>query len=103
MEAAAKVEGGASSIDALEIMRIESGIPKFGVDMDETNLASEAGIEARAIATAKAVTLARRLSRVSGLSGRSPGRCAGCGCPVSYRGCLRKGTGCFMMGRKWVT
>jgi folate-binding protein YgfZ len=53
MEAAAKVEGGASSIDALEIMRIESGIPKFGVDMDETNLASEAGIEARAISYSK--------------------------------------------------
>ena len=48
-EAAVKVEGGASSVEALEIVRIESGIPRFGVDMDETNLASEAGIEARAI------------------------------------------------------
>ena len=49
IEGAAKVEGGASGVEALEIVRIESGIPKFGVDMDETNLASEAGIEARAI------------------------------------------------------
>ena len=49
IDAAVKVEGGASGIEALEIVRIESGIPKFGVDMDETNLASEAGIEARAI------------------------------------------------------
>ena len=53
IEAAAKLEGGASSIGALEIVRIESGIPKFGVDMDETNLASEAGIEARAISYSK--------------------------------------------------
>jgi len=53
IEAAVKVEGGASSIEALEIVRVESGIPKFGVDMDETNLASEAGIEARAISYSK--------------------------------------------------
>jgi folate-binding protein YgfZ len=53
IEAAAKVDGGASSVEALEIVRIESGIPKFGVDIDETNLASEAGIEARAISYSK--------------------------------------------------
>jgi folate-binding protein YgfZ len=53
IEAAVKVEGGASGIEALETVRIESGIPKFGVDMDETNLASEAGIEARAISYSK--------------------------------------------------
>jgi folate-binding protein YgfZ len=47
--AAVKVEGGTSSIEALETVRIESGIPRFGLDIDETNLASEAGIEARAI------------------------------------------------------
>jgi folate-binding protein YgfZ len=34
---------------ALEMARIESGTPRFGVDMDETNLPLEAGIEARAI------------------------------------------------------
>ncbi len=53
VEAAAKVQGGASSMEALEIVRIESGVPRFGVDMDETNLASEAGIEARAISYSK--------------------------------------------------
>jgi len=53
IEAAMKVGGGASSIEALEIVRIESGVPKFGVDMDETNLASEAGIESRAISYSK--------------------------------------------------
>jgi folate-binding protein YgfZ len=38
---------------ALEIARIEAGIPRFGVDMDESNLAPEAGIESRAISYTK--------------------------------------------------
>ena len=38
---------------ALETARIEAGIPRFGVDMDETNLAPEAGIERQAISYAK--------------------------------------------------
>ena len=44
--------GGVTSIDALEVMRIEAGIPRFGIDMDESNLAPEA-IEGRAINYAK--------------------------------------------------
>jgi folate-binding protein YgfZ len=49
VQAAAKVEGGVSTGDALESVRIEAGMPRFGVDMDQANLAPEAGIEARAI------------------------------------------------------
>jgi len=65
VQAAAKVQGGASSVEALEIVRIESGIPKFGVDMDETNLASEAGIEARAISYSKGCYIGQEvISRV---------------------------------------
>jgi tRNA-modifying protein YgfZ len=45
--------GKRCSEEALETIRIESGIPRFGVDMDETNLAPEAGIEARAISYTK--------------------------------------------------
>jgi folate-binding protein YgfZ len=44
-----RVGGRACGWQALETARIEGGIPRFGVDMDETNLAPEAGIEARAI------------------------------------------------------
>jgi folate-binding protein YgfZ len=52
--AAAKEIGGcACGWQALETVRIEAGIPRFGVDMDETNLAPEAGIENRAISYAK--------------------------------------------------
>jgi folate-binding protein YgfZ len=45
--------GKRCSEDALEIVRIEAGLPRFGADMDETNLAPEAGIEARAISYTK--------------------------------------------------
>lgn len=52
--AAAKQAGGrAGGWRALEIARIESGIPRFGADMDESNLAPEAGIAERAISYSK--------------------------------------------------
>jgi len=44
--------GGLTSLEALEVIRVEAGIARFGVDMDESNLAPEA-IEARAISYAK--------------------------------------------------
>lgn len=39
--------------EASEIARIEAGIPRYGPDMDETNLPPEAGLEARAISYSK--------------------------------------------------
>jgi folate-binding protein YgfZ len=52
--AAAKQPGGrACGWQALETTRIEAGIPRFGVDMDESNLAPETGIEERAISYSK--------------------------------------------------
>jgi folate-binding protein YgfZ len=52
--AAVKAQGGrACGLNAFEAMRIETGIPRYGVDMDETNLAPEAGIEKRAISYTK--------------------------------------------------
>jgi folate-binding protein YgfZ len=44
--------GGLTSYEALEVVRVEAGIPRFGVDMDASNLAPEA-IEAQAISYAK--------------------------------------------------
>lgn len=32
--------------EALETLRIEAGVPRFGVDMDETNVVTEAGLDA---------------------------------------------------------
>jgi folate-binding protein YgfZ len=48
--AAAKSVGGrACGWTAFEIARIEAGVPRFGADMDETNIPLECGIEARAV------------------------------------------------------
>ncbi len=52
--AAAKSLGGrACGWQALEVARIEAGIPRFGVDMGETTLPPEAGIGARAMSYRK--------------------------------------------------
>ncbi len=47
--AAKSVGGGAVGWTAWETARIEAGIPRFGADMDETNIPLECGIESRAI------------------------------------------------------
>ncbi len=48
--AAAKSFGGrAVGWTAFETARIEAGIPRFGADMDETNIPLECGIESRAV------------------------------------------------------
>jgi aminomethyltransferase len=51
--AARAVDGRACGWQALEMARIEAGLPRFGVDMDDTNLAPEAGLEERAISYSK--------------------------------------------------
>jgi glycine cleavage system T protein (aminomethyltransferase) len=52
--AAAKTAGGrACGWRALETARIEAGIPRYDADMDETNLAPEAGMDARMISYTK--------------------------------------------------
>ena len=52
---AALREGGASELDAVtaDMLRVEGGIPKFHVDMDEETIPLEAGIESRAISLTK--------------------------------------------------
>lgn len=45
--------GSAVGFAATELARLEAGIPRFGADMDGTNLAPEAGIEGRAISYSK--------------------------------------------------
>jgi folate-binding protein YgfZ len=47
--AAKQIGGRACGWTAFETARIEAGIPRFGVDMDETNIPLECGIESRAI------------------------------------------------------
>jgi folate-binding protein YgfZ len=47
--AAKQIGGRAVGWTAFEAARIEAGIPRFGADMDETNIPLECGIESRAI------------------------------------------------------
>jgi folate-binding protein YgfZ len=49
LNSAQNLGGRLAGWDALELVRVEAGLPRFGQDMDENNLAPEAGIEARAI------------------------------------------------------
>ena len=51
--AAHEESGSLAGWEALELARLEAGIPRFGLDIDETNLAPEAGIESRAISYSK--------------------------------------------------
>jgi folate-binding protein YgfZ len=53
LTAATALGGRAGGWRALEAARIEAGIPRFGAEMDETNLPPEAGIDARAISYTK--------------------------------------------------
>ena len=47
--AAKQIDGRAVGWQAFETARIEAGVPRFGADMDETNIPLECGIESRAI------------------------------------------------------
>ncbi|MDA7915704.1 hypothetical protein N9B94_00545 [Verrucomicrobia bacterium] len=52
-KACADSGGGKVQDTAFNAHRIESGVPRFGIDMDSSNLAPEAGITDRAISYAK--------------------------------------------------
>lgn len=49
LAAARALGGGLAGWKALEMARIEAGIPRYGADLDETTLPPEGGIEARAM------------------------------------------------------
>lgn len=100
IEAAAKLDGGISSIEALDHVRIEAGIPKFGVDMDETNLASEAGIESRAINYTKGCYIGQEvISRIRAF-GQVAKSLRGLRLPPGLAGMPAKGTKLFRDGKE---
>ena len=51
--AAQRIGGRACGWKAFDTARIEAGIPRFGTDMDETNLPPEAGLDSRAVSYTK--------------------------------------------------
>lgn len=53
LAALGSVEGKVAGWEAFEGARIEAGIPRFGVDMDNSNFPQECGIEAEAVSYTK--------------------------------------------------
>jgi folate-binding protein YgfZ len=53
--------GRAVGARALEVVRVESGVPLYGVDMDESNLAQETGLESEAISYDKGCYLGQEV------------------------------------------
>lgn len=52
----------------LEVLRVEAGIPKFGVDMDENTIPIETGLESRAISYTKGCYIGQEvISRIHSL------------------------------------
>jgi folate-binding protein YgfZ len=69
VEASPSVGGRICGWDAFETARIEAGIPRFGQDMDETNLPLEAGIADRAISVTKGCYIGQEvISRIRNYS-----------------------------------
>ncbi len=52
---AALLAAGATPVDeaAADVVRVESGVPRYGVDLDETVIPQEAGLNARAVSFTK--------------------------------------------------
>ena len=98
VKAAPELGGRACGWQALETARIEAGIPRFGQDMDDTNLAPETGQGERAISYSKGcyigqeviarirtygqVTKELRGLRLSGDDSDLPAK----GCPIFHQG-----------------
>jgi folate-binding protein YgfZ len=59
--AAKQIGGRAVGWTAFETARIEAGIPRFGADMDETNIPLECGIESRAVSYQKGCYLGQEV------------------------------------------
>jgi folate-binding protein YgfZ len=53
MDSAKRAGGRSCGWQAFEMARIEAGIPRFGADMDESNIPLEAGLENRGISFSK--------------------------------------------------
>ncbi len=53
LKAGALVGGRTCSSQAFELARVEAGIPRFGVDMDESHFPQECGLESRAVSFTK--------------------------------------------------
>jgi folate-binding protein YgfZ len=98
---AAKVSGGRPcGWDALEIVRVEAGIPRFGADMEETNFPQECGIEERAMSYQKGCYIGQEvLNRIHTMGHVNRSLC-GLRLPDDLRSLPSKGEKLFLAGKE---
>ena len=73
------------SEQAAECVRIERGRPRFGVDIDDSVIPQEAGLNDRAVSFTKGCTSARRRSRACSTRANRTACCAACAWPSRRR------------------
>ncbi len=61
LESVAKHGGRAAGLRALEVVRVESGVPRYGVDISQENLAQETGLERDAVSYDKGCYLGQEV------------------------------------------
>lgn len=98
--AAGKLGGRLCGWDALEMARIEAGIPRFGVDMDDTNLAPETGIEERAISYTKGCYVGQEVIARIRTYGHVAKALRGLGLPDDLRSLPKRGEKLYHAGRE---
>ena len=98
--AAQAVGGRACGWRACEVARIEAGIPRFGVDMDETNLPQECGIEARAMSYTKGCYIGQEVLNRVHTMGHVNRTLRGLHLPDSLKTLPEKGTKLFYQGKE---
>jgi folate-binding protein YgfZ len=99
--AAADLLGGcACGWTALEMARIEAGIPRFGLDMDETNLPQECGIESRAVSYSKGCYVGQEVLNRLHTLGHVNQELRGLGLDDHLKALPRKGDKLFHAGKE---
>lgn len=92
--------GGLAGFESLDRVRFESGIPRFPVDMDETNLPPEAGLEATHINYSKGCYTGQETIARLRTYGQVVKRLSGLRLPADLGTLPRKGTKLFRDGRE---
>ena len=92
--------GGLAGFEALDRVRFESGIPRFPVDMDETNLPPEAGLEATHINYSKGCYTGQETIARLRTYGQVAKRLSGLRLPADLGTLPPKGTKLFRDGRE---
>ena len=104
-EAARTVGGSTVGWEAFEAARIESGIPRFGIDMDNSSFPQECGIDARAVSYSKGCYIGQEvLNRIHTL-GHVNRELRGLGLAKDLKSLPARGDKLFSDGKEagWIT